>query len=283
MSERVECDDVEVDKRRIYLAIESFIATFDVDDMASPTNTDHDQAPRPPEPPAIDLATLHDTLDTLLTHYLTLLHHYHSAQQDLQRHLSSAFLSLAQANFKSPHRSRRYGRDFYDERMKAGRVCQFDAAQEEGVKLSLGTVEPIPSATDSDDKAEDEGQPQQEPSPPATPEPQTQHPSPPKTSEETFDRNEAQHDAKDDFPRTPPDPLHWFGILVPRELRTAQASFTSALAGSDQGGKDGAVVRAANAARAMRELEIEIGRCRKGIRKVEAKGRERVEAKGRPA
>ncbi|KAF2763805.1 hypothetical protein EJ03DRAFT_303162 [Teratosphaeria nubilosa] len=233
--------------------------------MASSINPSNSNLTPKPDPLTDDLATLHNTLDTLLTHYLTLLHHYQSAQQDLQKHLSSAFFSLAQANFKSPNRSRRYGQDFYDDRMKASRICRFDEDGNGAVELSITNAEPTSPATNSNPKTKTEEPPRQERSPPATPEPET----PLGADEKTTRDEDPMHDVKDNLPNCPLDPLRWFGILVPRELRTAQSSFTSALAGTGRGETNSAVMRAANAARAMRELEIEIRRCRKGIRKRE--------------
>lgn len=55
------------------------------------------------------------------------------------------------------------------------------------------------------------------------------------------------------------DPLRWFGILVPQALRDSQSSFTQAVGG--------ALPRLAIIAREMRNLEIEIGRLKKSIKK----------------
>jgi coiled-coil domain-containing protein 115 len=59
------------------------------------------------------------------------------------------------------------------------------------------------------------------------------------------------------------DPLRWFGILVPPALRSAQSAFISAM--------DDPIIRLIASQRAMRQLEIEIQRTRKAVRKV-AKG-----------
>lgn len=57
----------------------------------------------------------------------------------------------------------------------------------------------------------------------------------------------------------PDDPIRWFGILVPPALRSAQGSFVRAVESS--------VPNLVDLAAEMRELEIEIGRTRKAIRK----------------
>ena len=83
--------------------------------------------------------TLLRTLDDLLERYLNLLHEYQAQQKDVATGFSSVwqyycldserrclsagqgFLSLAQANFSGPSRTR-YGQDLYDDRMQAS--CQ---------------------------------------------------------------------------------------------------------------------------------------------------------------
>jgi hypothetical protein len=57
------------------------------------------------------------------------------------------------------------------------------------------------------------------------------------------------------------DPLHWFGILVPPALRAAQSNFITAVEGS--------VPQLATVARDLRSQEIEIGRVKKQIKKME--------------
>ena len=55
------------------------------------------------------------------------------------------------------------------------------------------------------------------------------------------------------------DPLNWFGILVPPALRTSQSNFKDAVTGL--------IPRLASVSKEMREVEIEIKRARKRIRK----------------
>ncbi|KAI9708764.1 MAG: hypothetical protein M1820_003719 [Bogoriella megaspora] len=65
-----------------------------------------------------------------------------------------------------------------------------------------------------------------------------------------------------DVPSTPiqiQDPLRWFGILVPPALRSAQSSFVA--------GVEGPVAELAAAQKGMWELEIEIRKARKVLRK----------------
>lgn len=55
------------------------------------------------------------------------------------------------------------------------------------------------------------------------------------------------------------DPLNWFGILVPPALRTSQSNFKDAV--SDL------IPSLASTSKEMREVEIEVRRARKRIRK----------------
>ncbi|OKL63483.1 hypothetical protein UA08_01969 [Talaromyces atroroseus] len=58
-------------------------------------------------------------LDELLEHYLQLLDRHQKLQESLGKQLASGFFQLTHANYCSP--GRRFGEDFYDERMKATR------------------------------------------------------------------------------------------------------------------------------------------------------------------
>jgi hypothetical protein len=57
------------------------------------------------------------------------------------------------------------------------------------------------------------------------------------------------------------DPIKWFGILVPEALRQTQKHFSEAV--------ESPLPRVANVIRQMRQLENEIGRQRKAVKKVE--------------
>ena len=60
-------------------------------------------------------------------------------------------------------------------------------------------------------------------------------------------------------PSPPPDPIRWFGVLVPPALRSAQKSFVTAV--------EGPVIELFTLERDMRQHEIEIGRVRKQLKK----------------
>lgn len=79
------------------------------------------QTPEPESAPVAaekTISELENRLDDLWESYLTLLDGYTKAQDDIKKHLNSGFLSLAKAQSSAPL-GRRYGQDWYDERMKA--------------------------------------------------------------------------------------------------------------------------------------------------------------------
>ncbi|KAL8839584.1 MAG: hypothetical protein Q9170_001688 [Blastenia crenularia] len=176
--------------------------------------------------------TLRDSLDVLLERYLHRLHEYQSLQQNLAGELSSGYFSLAQANFSNPNRMR-YGQDCYDERMQAltrlnisPRLNATPIAQD---TISISILQPISKQLGAKRTEEDGGR----------------------------DSESIEKDAEIAAPI--PDPLKWFGILVPPALRASQSSFKSAVTE--------AVPSLANVTIEMRTLEIEIRRTRKKMGK----------------
>ena len=226
------------------------------------------------------LVSLHDQLDALWIRYLTLLHDYTNAQAAIKKHMSSGFFTLAQANFKSNRG--RYGQDYYDQRAVATtRVLQ---AKNESISLKVEkrpittaeqptaeSAKETPSASEKKDvESPVKSQPVQLPSPEATPEPETKQSS----AKPEADTSTADHEKPRSHIDTH-DPIRWFGILVPSTLRQAQKSFSSALL------DEGSVTKAVNCSRGMREVEIEIRKLRKAIKKEEKKVNEVLPIAGR--
>ncbi|KAK0367136.1 hypothetical protein LTR91_008667 [Friedmanniomyces endolithicus] len=210
-----------------------------------------------------EVARLPDLLDELWARYLGSLDQYQKAQSDIKKLLAAGYFSLTQANFKSSNR-RSYGQDYYDERMKASRRCNIfgkDEGRHSTEFVVLHTGESAQPARFEDKKAATE--PNQQPSPPSTPVADSLDDSPAEQQEDpkTQDEKQGPHWGPTVASR---DPLKWFGILVPRELRSAQTSFCSAV--------DGPIAAAANAARGMREIEAEIRKVRKAVKKAEKAG-----------
>ena len=248
-----------------------------------------------PEPESAHIATeasiseLENRLDELWESYLTLLDGYTKAQDEIKKHLNSGFLSLAKAQSSAPL-GRRYGQDWYDERMKAERRVRVsvNTAETSDDTIAAGIQNLRISLADNSTKAEPKdaaneptvrgemSQPTQQPSPPGTPDPEAR--------EETTEDAETE-DAKIDDTKTeeaekakPVNPLRWYGVLVPPELRKAQSAFSAMLGNpTDAGEQDHAtcdyeispIVLAVNAARGLREVEGEIRKIRKAVKKAE--------------
>ncbi|KAJ5885006.1 hypothetical protein N7495_009516 [Penicillium taxi] len=244
------------------------------------------QIPTPPEsrsgsPPEGERKTetteseaseLLQSLDTLLEQYLHLLDRQQQLQAGLAKQLSSGFLSLAHANYTCPP-GRRYGADYYDERMKATRQMygtprwhvstttnlkfhriiqhshylddgecdkQDEAVKsdkdEEGYEYAFrveSISKPRSEEADQEDSEQTTNQAEdaQKANNPATTEieieiekdslvPQGTDPDP---------SSKSQKNNKKSRKFLSDDPIHWYGILVPQSLRTAQKSFTDAV------------------------------------------------------
>ena len=135
-------------------------------------------------------------LDDLLEQYLNILDEYQKAREQLSTHLSSGYMALAQANFANKT-GRRYGQDYYDERMQAQRIVEISQPSESSVESVLFKC----MKTSDSEEAES-------------------------TQEITEDRQPDEAKPKSR------DPLRWFGVLVPPPLRIAQTSFISAVEAS---------------------------------------------------
>jgi hypothetical protein len=160
-----------------------------------------------------------DKLDDLLEKYLTLLDQYQTARQELSEYLSSGFLHLAQSN-RSANAGRRFGQDYYDERMQASRRISIEAMDSGSLRIGVAvSAIPEPTPEENDEKGE-------------------------------------QREQK------AVDPLHWFGILVPTALRSAQANFISAV--------EGPIPHVINLTKELHGLEHEMSRLKKSTKKLRA-------------
>ncbi|EAS35090.3 uncharacterized protein CIMG_00444 [Coccidioides immitis RS] len=212
--------------------------------------------PTPPTSPTVSAAAeIPDPLqaiDDLLERYLYLLDEHQRLQREIGNCLSAGFFSITRANHSSPP-GRRYGEDYYDERMKAiTRVIvthskfvssdeklsedttlhcvpnYFEITHEKpGDQSSKGTTVTKDSALTLKDRArEGQGSEQKE---------QLRSSNKPISS----------------------NPLHWFGVLVPSALRDAQASFTSIV--------DDQIPAIANVIIEMRKVEQSVNDLRKTL------------------
>ncbi|KAJ6115037.1 hypothetical protein N7486_000815 [Penicillium sp. IBT 16267x] len=182
------------------------------------------------------------SLDTLLERYLHLLDRQQELHSGLAKQFSSGFLALAHANYTCPP-GRRYGADYYDERMKATRKISIQRGPEEdespdSTEASNAqsheneyqfNIEYIPSrAPEEQVETKDELQPEDSESEKtsqldtgATAERDSpvDNSAPPKSPVKSKGPQKSR----------PSDPLYWYGILVPPSLRTAQKSFADGI------------------------------------------------------
>jgi coiled-coil domain-containing protein 115 len=247
-------------------------------------------SPLSPAPHSSSFTNASDTsdpltcLDALLEIYLDCLDTYQKLREELSKNLSAGFLSLANANRTSNLGSgRRYGAEGYDERMKARRRAKLRPPGQEyssqatgkgardgvetGAHSILYAVEqrklpelesgdlrctPVPLDTLAQVSANSSASP-----------PSIQGPKTPDSLTASSISSEA--DAAPDLasppvekpttptkqnPRTYPDPLNWYGLLVPPSLRAAQASFISAV--------DNQIPLLLNTQAQMTKLEVQI-------------------------
>ncbi|KAM3421203.1 hypothetical protein BST61_g1612 [Cercospora zeina] len=235
------------------------------------------------------LSSICGQLDMLWALYLDLLDDYTTAQTAIKEHMSSGYFALAQANFKSS-RGGRYGQDYYDERAAATMRAVLDS-RDEGVSTRVQKHVMLEEAQSTQDGESSEDlkkglsnnerdkrftgtfQPTQIPTPAATPEPESEQESIDHdgTDTQAIDKTGIKKVPSGALPQVESakyqvdlhDPIRWFGILVPPTLRQAQKSFTMAISDSQS------LSKAVNSSRRMREVEVEIRKLRKIIKKVE--------------
>ncbi|RPB08726.1 hypothetical protein P167DRAFT_538973 [Morchella conica CCBAS932] len=150
-----------------------------------------------------------DHLDELMLAYLDTIDTYQSQCATLASGFSNGFMALAQANFNTP--GRRFGQDFYDERMVAMRGVEIREGDEgiifEGKKIPIEVTEGKNGKEEAQEKdgEKEDGQ-----------------------KEDVGDEKPEDSEAAKKTPKSDPrDPLRWFGILVPQALRTTQSELTT--------------------------------------------------------
>ncbi|PYI07112.1 hypothetical protein BO78DRAFT_460732 [Aspergillus sclerotiicarbonarius CBS 121057] len=204
-------------------------------------------------PVAESSVDLLQSLDNLLERYLHLLDQHQKLQAELGSKLSSGVFSLAQANYTCPP-GRHYGADYYDERMKATKrvslqlptnltaerytigvenppeVDTKDGNSKPIFEIETVAVQHPEDESETDDKAESDTS--------SSEEDQSGHEEGNSQDGESLATPEPSH-AEQDTDAKPKrskkkkfrssDPIHWYGILVPPYLRSAQKSFTEAV------------------------------------------------------
>ncbi|GKZ20472.1 hypothetical protein AbraIFM66951_002671 [Aspergillus brasiliensis] len=226
------------------------------------------------------------SLDNLLERYLHLLDQHQKLQAELGSKLSSGFFSLAKANYTCPP-GRHYGADYYDERMKATKRVTLqsptDPAEE---RYTTETLNSSPNVTDNGDSKssifEIESVTVQHPEDDSEtddkPELDADSPKEDRPQHEDGDGQAGETSTTSESPQTGPDadmklkrskkkkfrssdPIHWYGILVPPYLRSAQKSFAEAV--------ESRLPQLAGVIVEMRIVEKEINRVRSELARCE--------------
>lgn len=186
-------------------------------------------------------------IDVLLERYLVLLDEYTTLRAELSRLQTATFHNLARANFAA-ERGVRFGQDYYDERMQAGRRVVGEVRDvEEGINKV--TWEVVVKATE--------------------PEPESDTPKSEKnTGEVEVEAEDGDDESREEKPKPeakkpiPKDPIRWFGLLTPLALRQTQASAIDTV--------ERVIPRLVTVVAEMRQVEIEVRRARKRRAKAEA-------------
>ncbi|KAH9868207.1 hypothetical protein J1614_007279 [Plenodomus biglobosus] len=197
-----------------------------------------------------------EELDELLERYLHTLDEYQRVRSELSNQLSSGFMSLAQANFHNSSSAIRYGKDCYDDRMQAIRRVHMSEILDDSSRSGRSHF----SIKLRDKSGSTESSKSEVPKEKEIPEEHASDTSSPDLNEESAQEPEQDKEESINGNVKPPDPLRWFGILVPPALRTAQSTFIAAT--------EGPIARLATVAIDLRSQEIEIGRMRKQIKKI---------------
>ncbi|PTB72848.1 hypothetical protein M440DRAFT_1405303 [Trichoderma longibrachiatum ATCC 18648] len=215
-------------------------------------------------------------IDALLERYLSLLDEYTRLRQDLSKLQSGVYQNIARANFTA-ERGMRYGRDHYDERMRATRVLRID--DEAGQGVPKFTVRNLMECAEGDEKSQ--SHPEEGATDTTTTTTQSsKSEDTPETDQKPEDRNQdgaEQGREKSKMKKTSRDPLRWYGLLAPPSLRTAQTLSVQAV--------EQVIPRLVTVNAEMEHVEIEIRRARKKRAKAaavadkEALGMEAVEAR----
>lgn len=215
-------------------------------------------------------------LDALLERYLHLLDRHQKLHVELGKKLSSGFLALSHANYCAAP-GRRYGQDYYDERMKATRrtviakhtPCKNDSEAPEtwnsldGIQFQTKNESTLPPEDESDgdetsssDTETKKTKDKDDQSNPVDGNGSGKDEST-ETVSETQDENKRNRSGRRRKPFRSEDPLSWFGILVPPSLRNAKQSFSDAV--------NDTIPQLASVALEMRVVEGLVGDLRKEI------------------
>ncbi|KAJ5624566.1 hypothetical protein N7510_000875 [Penicillium lagena] len=242
-----------------------------------PASRPASESPDESQKPDTASSELLRSLDTLLEKYLHLLDRQQELQSGLAKQVSSGFLALAHANYTCPP-GRRYGADYYDERMKATRKIAVRMGKSTEAESKENSTQGSPDKSNCSDLNYDFSIERAPSSPPELSTKEREADS--VAAEESEDASSSSHpdtatvsstedehslnsetavpapkSARKKFRSS--DPINWYGILVPSSLRNAQTSFTGAV--------DTQVPELAGVVVEMRAVEDEISQLRKKL------------------
>ncbi|ERF71911.1 hypothetical protein EPUS_08227 [Endocarpon pusillum Z07020] len=211
---------------------------------ASSTSTSTSSSPSPPN--AQETSDPISRLDALLEIYLDRLDTYQTLRAELSQTFSAGFLSLApplrRGGIRCAHESREEGEDPNEGQ---GRRRSHSSG---GTIRYTTTEQLIPAGEDPDDTTPHSPVPSEmtaqalisprdeKPSSTRTADPNT-NTRLPRTSPSSLSPTQPPDHTTNPHPRSkskskkPPNPLNWYGVLVPASLRAAQTSFACAVGG----------------------------------------------------
>ncbi|PTB36508.1 uncharacterized protein TrAFT101_010391 [Trichoderma asperellum] len=194
-------------------------------------------------------------IDSLLERYLSLIDEYSRLRAELTKLQTGVYQNIARANFTG-ERGMRYGQDHYDERMRALRVLDIELGEDSVPNFTMKNLDPPVDGAAGDGKSREEAEKDSkeeekegEEKADAT---STQN-NPVESTEEQ--RNDEKNKDEKKTKKSNHNPLHWFGLLAPQPLRTAQMLSIQAV--------EEAIPRLVAVNAEMEHVEIEIRRAKK--------------------
>ncbi|RFU72846.1 hypothetical protein TARUN_9420 [Trichoderma arundinaceum] len=221
-------------------------------------------------------------IDSLLERYLALIDEYSRLREELSKLQAGVYQNIARANFTG-ERGMRYGQDHYDERMRALRVLDIQLGDDDVPNFSMRSSAPPADEVDGDGEGRKEGENREDSLEGEQPDNATAQGNSVDSNEEKQSPEEQEKDEQEEGKKKTKErsnnPLHWFSILAPAPLRTAQSLSIQAV--------EQAIPRLISVNAEMEHIEIEIRRARKKRAKAaaaavvekEALGMEAVEAR----
>lgn len=188
---------------------------------------------------------------------MSLIDEYSRLREELTKLQTGVYQNIARANFTG-ERGMRYGQDHYDERMCALRVLGIEIGEDNVPNFTMKNLDlPVDGAT-GDDKSQEEaenhdGGKEEETEKEEKADIATTQEIPVDSTEEQQNDEEKEDKKKTKKPNH--NPLHWFGLLAPQPLRTAQTLSIQAV--------EEAIPRLVSVNAEMEHVEIEIRRAKK--------------------